>query len=136
MMIMRLLRPSLAAMTNSSRFKYANDSAPCYPAWQISAGKSTEICAIPIINPLSKAGSSGSDRTSEGKSLDTAAIKISVVFYKGGCKPFSYALVFVVFDSRHAFAALRFVSFLSREKKEPFGGVSRGSAMDREKRPL
>jgi len=31
-------------------------------------------------------------------------------------------LVFIVFNGRHAFAALRFVSFLSREKKEPLGG--------------
>ena len=42
--------------------------------------------------------------------------------YKKRCKPFSYALVFIVFNGRHAFAALRFVSFLSREKKEPLGG--------------
>jgi len=31
-------------------------------------------------------------------------------------KPFSYALVFVVFNGRHAFAALRFVTFSSRKK--------------------
>ncbi|QXU42971.1 hypothetical protein [Pedobacter sp. D749] len=31
-------------------------------------------------------------------------------------KPFSYALVFVVFKGRHAFAALRFVTFSSRKK--------------------
>ena len=57
-------------------------SAPSYPAWQIFAGKSTEIYALPIINPRSKTGSSGSGGTSKGKSLDAAAIKISVGFYK------------------------------------------------------
>jgi len=31
-------------------------------------------------------------------------------------KPFSYALVFVVFKGSHAFAALRFVTFSSRKK--------------------
>jgi hypothetical protein len=31
-------------------------------------------------------------------------------------KPFSYALVFVVFKGSHAFAALRFVTFSTRKK--------------------
>jgi len=62
-------------------------SAPCYPAWQISAGKSTEIFAVPLMTPQPKAGSSGSVGISKAKSLDAAAIKISVGFYKEGCKP-------------------------------------------------
>ncbi len=92
-------------------------SAPCYPAWQIFAGKSTEIFAPPLHNPTAqgriKAGALG---ISKGKSLDAAAIKISVGFYKKGCKPFSYALVFIVFIGCHAFAALRLVTFLSRKR--------------------
>jgi len=52
------------------------------PAWQISAGKSTEIFALPPHNPTAqgriKAGALG---ISKGKSLDAAAIKISVGFY-------------------------------------------------------
>ncbi|OWK68656.1 hypothetical protein CBW18_21030 [Pedobacter sp. AJM] len=32
-------------------------SAPCYPAWQIFAGKSTKIFALPIITSQPKAGS-------------------------------------------------------------------------------
>jgi hypothetical protein len=62
-------------------------SAPCYLASQISAGKSTEIFAAPFIIPQPKAGSAGAVGISKGKSLDTAAIKISVAFYKEGCKP-------------------------------------------------
>jgi len=62
-------------------------SAPSYPAWQIFAGKSTEICTLPLINPQPKAGSSGSGGTSKGKSLDAAAIKISVGIYRKRCKP-------------------------------------------------
>ena len=59
-------------------------SAPRYPAWQISAGKSMEIFAVPPHNPTTqgriKAGALG---ISKGKSLDAAAaIKISVGFYK------------------------------------------------------
>ena len=56
-------------------------------AWQIFAGKSTKIFAAPLITPQPKAGSSGCAGISRGKSLDTAAIKISVGFYKDGCKP-------------------------------------------------
>jgi hypothetical protein len=51
-------------------------------AWQIFAGKSTEICALPIVTPQSKAGSSGSGGASRDERLDTVAIKISVGFYK------------------------------------------------------
>ena len=57
-------------------------SAPCYTASQISAGKSTESFALPFITPQPKAGSSGSAGISKGKSLNTAANKISVGFYK------------------------------------------------------
>ena len=49
--------------------------------------KSTEICALPLLPPQPKAGSSGCAGISQGKSLDTAAIKISVDFYKKRCKP-------------------------------------------------
>ena len=56
-------------------------------AWQIFAGKSTKICALPLVTPQPKAGSSGCVGISQGKSLDTAAIKIFVGFYKEGCKP-------------------------------------------------
>ncbi|MFF5380409.1 hypothetical protein [Pedobacter suwonensis] len=75
------------------------------PASQISAGKSTEIFALPLITPQPKAGSKRARGIqSQGKSLDAAAIKISVGFYKEGCKPWV------------------FVSFGPSQKKEPFGG--------------
>ena len=58
-------------------------SAHCHPAWQISAGKSTEIFAVPPHNPTAqgriKAGAMGQARA---ESLDAAAIKIFVAFYK------------------------------------------------------
>jgi len=57
--------------------------APCNPASQIFAGKSTEIYALPLITLQPKAGSKrerwGKARE---KSLDAAAIEISVGFYK------------------------------------------------------
>jgi len=58
-------------------------SAPCCPASQISAGKSTESFAVPLITPQPKAGSKR-DRWDKARdeSLDAAAIKISVAFYK------------------------------------------------------
>jgi len=59
---------------------------------------------FPFITPQPKAGSSGSGGISKAKSLDAAAIKISVAFYKEGCKPWV------------------FVSFGPSQKKEPFGG--------------
>jgi hypothetical protein len=63
-------------------------SAPCYPAWQIFVGKSTEICADPFINPQPKAGSKREHGDKQGaKSLDAAAMEISVGFYKKSCKP-------------------------------------------------
>jgi len=70
-------------------------SAPCYPAWQIFAGKSTEICALPIITPQPKAGSSGCGRISQDKSLDTAAVKIFVGFYK------NCAAIFYTYKKQH-----------------------------------
>ena len=80
-------------------------SAPCYPASQIFAGKSTEIFAPPLITPLPKAGSKRERwNRARAKSLDAAAIKISVGFYKKGCKPWV------------------FVSFGPSQKKEPLGG--------------
>jgi hypothetical protein len=62
--------------------------APCYPASQIFAGKSKEIFALPLITPQPKAGSKRErwDKA-RAKSLDAAAIKISVAFYKKRCKP-------------------------------------------------
>ena len=63
-------------------------SAPCYPASQISAGKSTEIFAVPPHTPQPKAGSKRAWwRQARDESLEAAAIKISVAFYKEGCKP-------------------------------------------------
>jgi hypothetical protein len=63
-------------------------SAPCYPAWQIFAGKSTEIFVPTHHNTTTqgriKARALG---ISKVKSLDAAAIKIFVGFYKKGCKP-------------------------------------------------
>ncbi|MGN8055446.1 hypothetical protein ACTJKN_04175 [Pedobacter sp. 22163] len=41
-----------------------------------------EICPVSLIIPQPKAGSSGCAGISQGKSLDTATIKISVGFYK------------------------------------------------------
>jgi len=74
-------------------------------ASQISAGKSTEIFALPLHTPQPKAGSKRARRNqARAKSLDAATIKISVGFYKEGCKPWV------------------FVSFGPSQKKEPFGG--------------
>ncbi|MGQ7856897.1 hypothetical protein ACUN24_21880 [Pedobacter sp. WC2501] len=95
--------------------------------------KHGNLCSPPH-NPTAqgriKAGALG---ISKGESLDAAAIKISVGFYKNcvaifytyknqynhiknGCKPFSYAFSLLFFNGRHAFAALRFVTFSSRKK--------------------
>ncbi|MFJ7359967.1 hypothetical protein [Pedobacter suwonensis] len=66
------------------------------PASQIFAGKSTEIFAPPLHTPQPKAGSKRERwNKARAKSLDAAAIKISVGFYKEGCKPW----VFVTFGS-------------------------------------
>jgi len=61
-------------------------STPCYAASQSFARKSTEIFALPFISPQPKAGSKRARRNkARAKSLDAAAIKISVAFYKKGC---------------------------------------------------
>jgi len=59
----------------------------------------------PLIPPQPKAGSKRALwNKARAKSLDAAAIKISVAFYKEGCKPWV------------------FVSFGPSQKKEPLGG--------------
>ena len=68
--------------------------------------KHGNLCS-PLITPQPKAESSGSGGISKGKSLDAATIKISVAFYKEGCKPWV------------------FVSFGPSQKKKPFGGEPR-----------
>ncbi len=61
-------------------------SAPCCPASQISAGKSTEIFALPPRYSTAQGRiKAGAVEQSQGKSLDAAANKISVGFYKEGC---------------------------------------------------
>jgi len=75
------------------------------PASQIFAGKSTEIFALTPHTPQPKAGSKRARwHKARAKSLDAAANKISVVFYKKGCKPWV------------------FVSFGPSQKKEHLGG--------------
>jgi len=60
---------------------------------------------LPLHNPQPKAGLKRERwNKARAKSLDAAAIKISVGFYKEGCKPWV------------------FVSFGPSQKKEPFGG--------------
>ena len=96
-------------------------SAPCYPAWQIFVGKSTEIYALPLITPQPKAGSSGSAGISWGESLDTAAIKISVGFYKN-CEAIFYAHK-KQYDHIKNDASLGFLLLLGQAKsKSPLGG--------------
>ncbi|MFD2584549.1 hypothetical protein ACFSR6_18775 [Pedobacter vanadiisoli] len=64
-----------------------------------------EIFALPPYTLQAKAGSKRERRDkARAKSLDAAAIKISVAFYKEGCKPWV------------------FVSFGPSQKKEPLGG--------------
>jgi hypothetical protein len=58
-------------------------SAPCYPASQISAGKSTEIFALPPSYPTAQGRIKARVvETARDESLEAAAIKISVAFYK------------------------------------------------------
>ncbi|GGG92543.1 hypothetical protein [Pedobacter zeae] len=58
-------------------------SAPCYPAWEIFAGKSTKIFALPSHNTTAQGRiKAGALAQSQSKRLDAAAIKISVGFYK------------------------------------------------------
>ena len=82
-------------------------------------GENVKALALPFNLPLPR-GSTPSPILHRGLVLATkkALTNLSDI----SSKPFSYALVFVVFKGRYAFDALRFVSFLSREKKEPFGG--------------
>jgi len=81
-------------------------------------GEAVETCAQSFPNPKNQ----NRGKNDFSSFLAAVANKVSTSLSDISSKPFSYALVFVVFNGRHAFAALRFVSFLSREKKEPLGG--------------
>jgi len=82
-------------------------------------GENVKAFATPFNLPLPR-GSTPSPILHRGLVLATkkALTNLSDI----SSKPFSYALVFVVFKGRHAFAALRFVSFGPSQKKEPLGG--------------
>ncbi|NII82095.1 hypothetical protein [Pedobacter sp. SG918] len=76
-------------------------------------GENVKAFAPPFNLPLRR-GSTPSPILHRGLVLTTkkALTNLSDI----SSKPFSYALVFVVFNGRHAFAALRLVTFSSRKK--------------------
>ncbi|OWK69061.1 hypothetical protein CBW18_18470 [Pedobacter sp. AJM] len=75
-------------INESSASRYSHHAiCTLLPAWEIFVGKSTKIYALPLITPHPKAESSLCAGIRKGKSLEAAAIKIFVAFYKKGSKP-------------------------------------------------
>jgi hypothetical protein len=76
-------------MVEMTIYRIINTDNPVRPATGLAdfRWKKHENLCTPFHTPQPKAGSSVRAGISKGKSLDTAAIKIFVAFYKERCKP-------------------------------------------------